>query len=102
MKFQRTAKFAADFKCLPREHQQLFLALIRAFNAACDAYVADPSVGWPAALRVSRMVGTADIWEMTWSFSGPDGRATFQIVDLDGEPAVLWRRIGSHAIYKNP
>lgn len=102
MKFQLTPRFTADFKHLPREHQQKFQSLIAGFNAACDAYAADPTVAWPATLRVTRMVGTADIWEMTWSFAGPDGRATFQFVEVDGETAVLWRRIGGHAIYKNP
>jgi hypothetical protein len=24
-------------------------------------------------------------WEMTWSFNGPDGRATFEWIAIDGE-----------------
>ena len=46
------------------------------------------------------------IWEMTWSFSGPDGRATWEwtTVTEDGEelPAIRWRRIGNHAILRDP
>jgi hypothetical protein len=46
------------------------------------------------------------VWEMTWSFSGPDGRATWEWVNVDGEegaqPAVRWRRIGDHRIFKAP
>ncbi len=39
---------------------------------------------------------------MTWSFAGPDGRATFEWVTVHGEPAVRWRRVGGHAIFGNP
>jgi hypothetical protein len=39
---------------------------------------------------------------MTWSFSGPDGRATFEWVLVDGEPGIRWRRIGGHAIFGSP
>jgi len=39
------------------------------------------------------------IFEMTWSFSGPDGRATFEWVEIDGQLAVRWRRIGGHEIF---
>lgn len=48
------------------------------------------------------MAGQTGIWEMTWSFAGPDGRATFELVEIDGEPAIRWRRIGTHAIYDEP
>jgi len=39
---------------------------------------------------------------MTWSFSGPDGRATFEFVTIDGQPGIRWRRIGCHDIYRSP
>jgi len=42
------------------------------------------------------------IWEMTWSFSGPDGRATFALITVDGEVVLRWRRIGGHAIFRRP
>jgi hypothetical protein len=42
------------------------------------------------------------VWEVTWSFSGPDGRATFEYVEIDGEPAIRLRRIGGHEIFKTP
>jgi hypothetical protein len=48
------------------------------------------------------MTGTDSIWEMTWSFSGPDGRATFEWVSLEGEIQIRWRRIGGHEIYRKP
>jgi len=39
---------------------------------------------------------------MTWSFSGPDGRATFEWIEIDGEPAIFWRRVGGHEILGEP
>ena len=103
MKFERTPRFDNDFKVLLRERQDQFRDLVPQFNAACDAYVADPGgFTWPAALRVSRMTRAKGIWEMTWSFNSPDGRATFEFVAVEGEQRVRWRRIGHHGIYKSP
>jgi hypothetical protein len=39
---------------------------------------------------------------MTWSFAGPDGRATFEWIRIDGQPGIRWRRIGGHAIFGEP
>lgn len=60
------------------------------------------SFRWPARLRVSRPQSAPGIWEMTWNFSGPDGRATFEFVMIDGEQYVRWRSIGDHGIYRQP
>lgn len=103
MKYERTPRFDADFKALRPEHRKQFLAVIPAFSRARDAYATDPaSFVWPASLRVSRMVSAPGIWEMTWSFASPDGRATFELVRAEGEIRVRWRRIGDHSIYQAP
>ncbi len=103
MKFETTTRFDHDFKALPLPHRDLFKGLMKEFNAACDEYVANPGAfTWPAALRVARMSSAAGIWEMTWSFKGPDGRATFEFFDNDGETHVRWRRIGRHGIFTRP
>jgi hypothetical protein len=43
---------------------------------------------------------------MTWSFSGPDGRSTWEWASVEVEdevvPVVRWRRIGGHAIFGEP
>ena len=48
------------------------------------------------------MKNTDGVWDMTWSFSGPDGRATFEWVSVEGKIQIRWRRIGGHEIFKKP
>ena len=74
----------------------------REFHPACERYARDPSTPWPRGLRVKRVVGVPGVWEMTWSFAGPDGRATFEWCEVDGELAIRWRRIGGHDIFGRP
>ena len=103
MKFERTPRFGNDFKGLSPEHKQQFKNVVPDFNAACDAYTADPGgFTWPKALRVARMTGATSIWETTWSFASPDRRATFEFVQRGRETRLRWRRIGNHRIYQNP
>ena len=72
------------------------------FHPACERRRTDPGAPWPGKLRVKDVQGAPGIWEMTWSFSGPDGRATFEWVEIDGEAGIRWRRIGGHAILGEP
>jgi hypothetical protein len=74
----------------------------RQFKTALRKFVADLGAGrFRAGLRVKRVQGTRDIFELTWA---KDGRATFQFGDevLPGEPHVVWRRIGTHDIFESP
>lgn len=97
----------ADYKRLSASEKDLFRAAVRAFDRGCDEYLRtrDPSA-WPASLRVKSVQGAPGIWEMTWSFAGPDGRATWEWIDVAGQegnqPAVRWRRIGDHRIFRAP
>ena len=102
MKYVVLDSFKADYKRLSRSERALFKKTLPAFVAACDRYAAYPSTGWPASLRVKAVENAPGIFEMTWSFSGPDGRATFEWVEGDGQLAVRWRRIGGHAILRGP
>jgi hypothetical protein len=53
-------------------------------------------------LRIHRISNT-EIYSLTWNFASADGRATFHLDKMDeGEPLLVWRRIGDHAIDKNP
>lgn len=103
MRYETTAQFDSDWSSLATEHKRIFRKAIPAFSRACEAYVVSPgSFRWPASLRVSPMRSAPGIWEMTWSFAGPDGRATFEFITVDGEVYVRWRRIGTHSVDREP
>jgi hypothetical protein len=103
LKFERTPQFDADARRLTQKEFELFRRVARDdFSPAADRYAAKPSSEWPARLRVKSVQGTHRIFEMTWSFAGPDGRATFELVTVDGELRVRWRRVGGHQIFRRP
>lgn len=99
MKFETTRAFERDFKRLSRQHQQKFLELVPRFNAAAEAAASGEPNPWPRGLRIKPIQGAKGIWELTWSMSDPDGRATWEWIDIEGRPAIRWRRVGDHAIF---
>ena len=52
-------------------------------------------------LRVKGIQGATGIFEMTWA---ANGRATFEYLDpvTEAEPHVVWRRVGTHSVFKQP
>lgn len=103
MKFETTPAFDGDYRRLKREHAIAFKTVVREkFAPACDAHAEDPATPWPASLRVKPMRSAPGILEMTWSFASPDGRATFELVTVEGELRCRWRRVGDHDVFKKP
>jgi hypothetical protein len=48
----------------------------------------------PTRLRIHKI---GEVYSLTWSFSGPDGRALFTIgPDRDGERLLTWLAVGTH------
>ena len=96
MRYEWTERFAGDWRRLSEQHRELFRAAVPEFSKACDAYVETGDVAvFPAHLRVKPITSAAGVFEMTWSFSGPDGRASFQWATItlpDGtrQAAVRW------------
>ena len=94
--FAWVARFGADFDRLSPAQQASFLTAISQF-------VEDLSAGgqFRNGLRVKGVQGASGVFEMTWA---DDGRATFQYGDavLEGEPHVIWRRVGTHDILRQP
>jgi hypothetical protein len=90
------ARFAADFDSLPPQQQRAFLIAVTQFVDDLQR-----GKGFRKGLRVKGVKGAAGIFEMTW---GDDGRATSEYGDsvTKGEPHVVWRRIGTHAIFQKP
>ena len=103
MKFETTPSFDADYRRLKAEHRTTFRDVVKTkFVPACDAYAADPATTWPQSLRVKSVQGAPNVLEMTWSFSSPDGRATFEFVTENRELRCRWRRVGDHDVFKSP
>lgn len=103
MKFERTPVFDGDWRRLSNEEREKFKAWVyEKFHPACEMRAKDSSRPWPKSVRVSQLTEHPGIMETTWSFSGPDGRATFEWIVVDGEPRIRWRRIGGHGVFKKP
>ena len=102
MKFEVTDAFRADTRRLSQSERERLAEVLPAFVTACDRYAADPATAWPSSLRVKDVEGAPGVFEMTWSFSVPDGQATFEWIQIGGELAVRWRRIGRHDVLGNP
>jgi hypothetical protein len=90
------ARFRADFERLTPTQQAAFLVAVQQF-------VEDLQRGrtFRKGLRVKGIEGAAGIFEMTWA---ADGRATFEYGSevTEGETHVVWRRVGTHAVFKRP
>ena len=94
--FSRSQRFGRDWKKLTIESRKRFLTTVT------EQFAIDLKAGrFRPGLRVKRVVATAAVWEMTWA---PDGRATFEYgpESRAGEPHVIWRRIGTHEIFRTP
>jgi hypothetical protein len=80
---------------LTRQQQELFLQVLQVFLACLQAQRFEPG------LRIKRVQGRPDVWEMTWA---PNGRATFTYgaPKRPGDTHVVWRRIGTHDIFREP
>lgn len=103
MKYERTESFKADYRRLSESERTEFRRVVRdEFVPALDQHLAQPGTAWPVRLRVKGVSGATGIWEMTWSFTDPDGRATWEWTKIDGEPGIRWRRVGSHAVFIDP
>jgi hypothetical protein len=103
VKYRSPQPFLNDFRRLPAEHQSMFLESLRQyFLPAVDAGSLSGSPPWPGRLRIQRLNNT-EIYSLTWNFASPDGRATFHLDKTDdGEPLLVRRRVGNHAIDNRP
>lgn len=90
------SRFHRDLAKLTRAQRELFDQAVAHFVAdLCDVR------GFRPGLRVKRVQSTTEVWEMTWA---PNGRATWQYgpEQRPGERHVIWRRIGTHDIFRAP
>ena len=88
-------RFRSEFLALTPAQQAAFLLAVTQF-------VEDLRTGrFRKGLRIKGVKGAKGVYEMTWA---PNGRATFQYGEpiREGEPHIIWRRIGTHAIFQQP
>ena len=90
------ARFGADFDSLPESQQAAFLVAVAQFVEDLRG-----GGGFRKGLRVKGVKGATSIFEMTWA---DDGRATFEYGDAvtEGDPHIIWRRVGTHAVLDRP
>ena len=97
-KHDETTRFRRDFGRLTAEQR------VR-FRVAIAHFVEDLRAGdsLRPRLRVREIQGSPGIYELTWD-RRPDGRATFEYRSAarGNEAHVVWRRVGGHAIYREP
>jgi len=95
--YEPSRRFFREFDRLSAAQQTRFM---RAVEQLVEALRTSPP-DFPVGLRVKRVQGTAEIWELTWA---PDGRATFSYGDeqVPGDPHIVWHRIGDHSIFRQP
>jgi hypothetical protein len=91
------ASFWRDWERLTPQQQRAFRTALARFIAD----IADGSQRFHPRLRVKRVQGYPGVWEMTWA---PDGRATFEYGKgvRPGELHIVWRRIGTHSVFRRP
>jgi len=86
-----------------RDWEQLSSEQQHAFRAALAKFIEDLRArgGFRPGLRVKGVRSVAGVYELTW---GRDGRATFSYGRsiVEGEPHIIWRRIGTHEILRAP
>lgn len=91
--YERTERFLNEWRRLRREERALF-------DQAVQKFVDDLKAKRPprAELGVKRFKSQAGVYEFRWA---PDGRALFRYgpTQIEGEPHVIWLRIGGHEIY---
>jgi len=88
--------FWRDWHKLPEALQDIFIDAVGKMVEDLRA-----QRGFRKGLRVKGVQGYPGIYEMTWA---DDGRATFAYgtSPVAGDSHIIWRRIGTHDILKNP
>lgn len=96
--FETLPRFERDWRNLSAQQRAIFRKVI------IEAFVPDLAASdrpFRPGLRVKGVAAHSGVVEMTWD---NDGRATFSYGEerTPGQPHVIWRRIGTHAIFSPP
>lgn len=95
--YEQTPRFMRDLQKLDGAQRKRFREVL------VERFIPGLRAGkFPEVLHVKRVQATREkVWEMRWA---PDGRATFQYGEerRAGEAHVIWRRVGTHDIFRRP
>ena len=92
--YEVLASFWHDWRSLTPQQQLAFRQAVEQLTADLRSRTFRPG------LRVKHVQGYAGVWELSWA---PDGRATFEYgEEIRGEPHIVWRRVGTHDIFRRP
>ena len=94
--YTRLPRFDRDYAALGPQEKAAFKAAVRKFVEDIER-----GRGFRKGLRVKGVQGSTGVYELTWA---DDGRATFEYGSSRsaGEPHVIWRRVGTHAVLAKP
>lgn len=95
--YEASRRFLREYMRMPSDQRGKFRTARRKLVAALRE---DPPE-FPPELRVKRVQGARGVWEMTFA---ADGRATFAYgpAKRESEAHVVWRRIGTHDVLREP
>lgn len=102
--FEARDRFWNEFERLRHAEQETFLTARDEFIEVLRAWEDAGCPGiprFPARLGVTPMVNHPGVFELAWA---SDGRCTWEFgtPKRTGKCHVIWRRIGSHAVYADP
>jgi hypothetical protein len=102
--FEVRRRFWGDYSRLSAEQQRRFRDARERFTAGLLAWEANGCAGvprFPQSLGVKSLTSNRNVMELAWA---PDGRCTWEYgtPQVPDKCHVIWRRIGSHAIYDDP
>src|SRR5438552_1590209 len=101
--FEARERFKHEYARLRPDRQELFRHTLREFISVLRQLERERSTDipqFPQHLGVTPMVNQRSIMEFAWA---GDGRCTWEYgtPQIPGKYHVIWRRIGTHAIYRN-
>ena len=102
--FEVQDRFRNEYQQLRRDEREAFRQALKEFVQVLREWERAGARGiphFPAKLGVRHMMHRRGILEFAWA---PDGRCTWEYGTprRSGKYHIIWRRIGSHAIYDDP
>ena len=95
--YEPLQRFFRDYDDLTEAQKKAFRKAVELFKEGLE------TGGFHPSLRIHRIDSVPGVFSLTWGTDG-DGRATFQYgkSKSPGQAHIIWRRIGTHGIYRRP